>query len=235
MKITVLFFASLKDFSGKSRVEVDYPAENITVQSLQALLGDEFPGMSELLARALVSINGAYALGDDLVPADSEVAFFPPVSGGDGSRVIFTQVTFDPLNLDALVEKITLPTTGAVCMFTGVVRGETRRGEGQITTALEYESYIPMAESKMMQVAEEIIARWSAVEGIVIIQRIGRLKVGTPTVFIACSASHRDTGAFEAARYGIDRLKEIVPIWKKEIGPNGETWIEGEYIPRAGD
>jgi len=54
-------------------------------------------------------------------------------------------------------------------------------------------------------------------------------------VIIACSASHRDTGVFEAARYGIDRLKEIVPIWKKEVGSQGEVWIEGEYVPQEGD
>jgi molybdopterin synthase catalytic subunit len=64
---------------------------------------------------------------------------------------------------------------------------------------------------------------------------VGLLESGTPTVLIACSAPHRDTGVFEAARYGIDRLKEIVPIWKKEIGPHGETWIEGHYIPQEGD
>jgi molybdopterin synthase catalytic subunit len=58
---------------------------------------------------------------------------------------------------------------------------------------------------------------------------------GTPTVLIACTAAHRDTGVFEAARYGIDRLKEIVPIWKKEIGSNGQEWIEGEYIPTPED
>jgi molybdopterin synthase catalytic subunit len=67
------------------------------------------------------------------------------------------------------------------------------------------------------------------------VQRIGRLEAGTPTVMIACSAAHRDTGVFEAARYGIDRLKEIVPIWKKEVGPHGEEWVEGGYIPTRND
>ncbi len=73
------------------------------------------------------------------------------------------------------------------------------------------------------------------VQGIVIIQRIGHLEAGTPTVAIACSAGHRDTGVFEAARYGIDRLKQIVPVWKKEVGPEGEEWIEGEYFPEPGE
>ncbi len=66
-------------------------------------------------------------------------------------------------------------------------------------------------------------ARWPTVEGIAIVQRIGRLYPMTPTVLIACTAAHRDTGVFEAARYGIDRLKEIVPVWKKEVGPHGEA------------
>jgi molybdopterin synthase catalytic subunit len=92
-----------------------------------------------------------------------------------------------------------------------------------------------MAEAKMAQVAEEIRQRWPAVEGIAIVQRVGRLESGTPTVLIACSAAHRDSGVFEAARYGIDRLKEIVPVWKKEIGPQGETWVEGKYHPKPGD
>jgi len=92
-----------------------------------------------------------------------------------------------------------------------------------------------MAETKMKQVAEEIRRRWPSIEGIAIVQRIGRLYPKTPTVLIACTAAHRDTGVFEAARYGIDRLKEIVPIWKKEVGPNGEFWVEGDYIPGAQD
>jgi molybdopterin synthase catalytic subunit len=92
-----------------------------------------------------------------------------------------------------------------------------------------------MAEAKMKQVAEEIRERWPIVEGIAVVQRVGRLYPQTPTVLIACTAAHRDTGVFEAARFGIDRLKEIVPIWKKEVGSKGEYWVEGEYIPGPGE
>lgn len=144
-------------------------------------------------------------------------------------------ITESELDLDDLLAKITLPSTGAAAIFAGMVRGETKRGEAHETAFLEYEAYIPMAEAKMKQVAEEIRERWPVVEGIAIVQRIGKLYPQTPTVLIACTAAHRDTGVFDAARYGIDRLKEIVPIWKKEVGPNGEFWVEGEYIPKPGE
>jgi molybdopterin synthase catalytic subunit len=144
-------------------------------------------------------------------------------------------ITDRPLDLDDLVARITLPTTGAACVFTGLVRGVTTRGDPRQTIYLEYEAYTPMAEARLRQVADEIRARWPSVEGIAIVQRIGRLDPGAPTVLIACTAAHRDTGVFEAARYGIDRLKEIVPVWKKEVGPHGEAWIEGDYIPRKSD
>lgn len=150
-------------------------------------------------------------------------------------RPTYYAITEDLLDLDDLLRRITLPTTGAACLFTGVVRGVTTRGEPRQTLYLEYEAYKVMAEAKMRQVADEIRQLYPAVEGIAIVQRIGRLEAGTPTVLIACSAAHRDTGVFEAARYGIDRLKEIVPVWKKEVGPGGETWVEGDYLPGPQD
>jgi molybdopterin synthase catalytic subunit len=120
-------------------------------------------------------------------------------------------------------------------MFTGLVRESTIRGEPHLTQYLEYEAYRPMAELKMRQIAVEMRQKWPDVEGIAIIQRIGRLYPKTPTVLIICTAAHRDTGVFEAARYGIDRLKDIVPVWKKEIGPEGEFWIEGHTVPKPGE
>jgi molybdopterin synthase catalytic subunit len=144
-------------------------------------------------------------------------------------------VTTDELDLNTLLGQISLPTSGAAAVFTGLVRGVTTRDDPHQTVYLEYEAYKPMAEAKMRQVAEEIRQKWPAVEGIAIVQRLGRLYPRTPTILIACTAAHRDTGIFEAARYGIDRLKEIVPIWKKEVGPNGESWVEGDYLPKLGE
>ena len=144
-------------------------------------------------------------------------------------------ITEEVLDLDALLDSITLPSTGAAAIFTGMVRGVTSRGDAHETVYLEYDAYKPMAEAKMKQVADEIRERWPTIEGIAIVQRIGRLYPRTPTVLIAVTSAHRDTGVFDAARYGIDRLKEIVPVWKKEVGPNGEEWIEGDYIPKPGE
>jgi molybdopterin synthase catalytic subunit len=144
-------------------------------------------------------------------------------------------ITEDEIDLNDLLARVTLDSTGAAAIFTGMVRGVTSRDNPHETVYLEYESYKPMAEAKMNQVAEEIRSRWPTVEGIAIIQRVGRLYPRTPTVLIACTAAHRDTGVFDAARYGIDRLKEIVPVWKKEVSPTGETWIEGDYFPKPGE
>jgi molybdopterin synthase catalytic subunit len=237
MKINVLFFATLKDRAQTNRTDLVL-ADSATVADLKTELGSRFPALTPALPTALVSRNREFAFPEDKLADGDEVALFPPVSGGSVSEpklpTLF-RVTNDALDLDALVASITLPSTGAACLFTGMVRGVTRRGEAHDTTYLEYEAYVPMAEAKMKQVADEIRAQWPGVEGIAIVQRIGRLDPGTPTVLIACSAAHRDTGVFEAARYGIDRLKEIVPIWKKEVGPDAMEWMEGEYVPGERD
>ena len=144
-------------------------------------------------------------------------------------------ITEDEIDLNELLTQITLTSTGAAAIFTGMVRGITKRGDAHETEYLEYEAYVPMAEAKMKQVADEIRAKWPVIEGVAIVQRVGKLYPKTPTVLIACTAAHRDTGVFDAARFGIDRLKEIVPVWKKEVGPNEEEWVEGDYVPKAGE
>jgi MoaE-MoaD fusion protein len=232
MQIKILFFATLKDIAGTNRISITIP-DGSTVRDVKVFLTQQFPRIEAPLSRALVSVNQQYADDNELVPDNAEIAVFPPVSGGGYPTIL--KVVYEPLDLDDLVAGITEETTGAVCIFSGIVRGKTQRGDPHDTVRLEYEAYIPMAEAKMGQVAEEIRERWPSVEGIVIVQRIGELHPGTPTVLIACAASHRDTGVFEAARYGIDRLKEIVPIWKKEVGLDGQTWVEGHYYPQPGD
>lgn len=232
-KQTILLFATLRDRAGSARIEVELE-NDARVSDLKDALGKSHPNLKGYLPNVLVAINQSYAFDDDLIPEGSELALFPPVSGGSDFPT-YVEILDGPIQLDELVAKVTLPTSGAICAFTGVVRGDTKRGDAHLTSALFYEAYVPMAQSKMRLVAEEIRRQWPTIEGIAIVQRIGLLEPGTPTILIACSAGHRDTGVFDAVRYGIDRLKEIVPIWKKEIGPDGENWVEGEYQPQKGD
>jgi molybdopterin synthase catalytic subunit/molybdopterin converting factor small subunit len=233
MNISVLFFATLRDKSGTNRVNLEL-ASPLNVRELKMLLAEKYPALIPYISSVIVSINREFAFDQDMLMDGAEVAIFPAVSGGSGFPTI-VKITEESICLDDLLSQITQETTGAVCIFTGIVRAITSRRESQLTTHLFYEAYIPMAEAKMLQLVDEIRHRWSAVEGILIVQRIGRLPAGAPSVIIACAAAHRDTGVFEAARYGIDRLKEIVPVWKKEIGPHGEEWIEGKYLPGQGD
>ncbi len=245
-EIKVLFFATLRDRAGRRQINLRL-AENANVRDLKIALKDSNADLALALESVLVSIDREYAFDEQIIPDGAEVALFPPVSGGTDRKAPYQAkpivasfptifaITEDVLDLDDLLAWITLPTTGAACVFTGMVRGVTRRSNPHDTIYLEYEAYKPMAEAKMAQVADEIRQRWPSVEGIAIVQRIGRLDPGTPTVLIACSAAHRDTGVFEAARYGIDRLKEIVPVWKKEVSTQGETWVEGEYYPKPGE
>lgn len=232
-RITVLFFAYMREAANNNRIELVVD-DSVKVPDLKRIIASMYPDLESRINHVLVTINQQFAVDNDEIPDGAEIAMFPPVSGGAEERTIY-RITDEVLDLDALLAQITNDTTGAACVFTGMVRGTTTRGQARQTVALEYEAYVPMAEAKMKQVAEEIRRRWPEVEGIAIVQRIGRLEPRTPTVLIACTAAHRDTGVFEAARYGIDRLKEIVPIWKKEIGPDGEIWIEGDYIPHKGD
>ncbi len=235
VKIRLLFFATFRDLTGLRQVEQELP-EGTDVKALRQFLHSQFPALAAHIATALISINHEFAFDEDLLPDQAEVAVFPRVSGGaTASQPTIFSITDQALDLDKLLADITLPSSGAACIFTGIVRGLTSRNNPHQTVFLDYEAYQPMAEAKMKQVAEEIRLRWPSVEGIAIVQRVGRLYPLTPTVVIACTAAHRDTGVFEAARYGIDRLKEIVPVWKKEVGPDGEEWIEGEYTPGQDD
>lgn len=236
-RINVLFFANLRELVGKKEVSVDLP-DGINVKEFKNLIGEIYPSLGPQLATTLIAINKEYSFDEDIIPAGSEVALFPPVSGGRGSnsmRPSFFSIEEGELDLNELVGKITTARTGAACVFTGMVRAVTQRDNPHETEFLEYEAYQEMAVEKIHQVADEIWEKWPSVEGIAIVQRIGHLDAGTPTVVIACSAGHRDSGVFEAARYGIDRLKQIVPIWKKEVSPDGEIWIEGDYYPTPGE
>jgi molybdopterin synthase catalytic subunit len=236
MEINVLLFATLKDAAGTARLPLALPGDQATVADVRRALAARFPGMAAQLEAAVAAVNEEFAFADNAVQPGDSVAFFPPVSGGDDARPEICRLATEPVNHDALIASVTIPETGAVCVFSGMVRGRTARSSAPAhTERLEYEAYEPMAIAKMQQVAAEIRERWPLVQGIAIVQRIGHMNVGENTIVIACSSGHRDEGCFEAARYGIDRLKEIVPVWKKEIGPSGAVWVEGHYVPTMTD
>lgn len=235
--ITVLLFATLRDLAGSGRVTLDAAG---TVADVRAALGEQLPALAPHLAAAVCAVNREFAFPADPVRPGDEVAFFPPVSGGAPWPSV-ARLADAPFSTDALIGEVTRPETGAVCVFSGVVRGRTtaERAAGQGGTAetvyLDYEAYEVMAVAKMGQVIAEIRERFPGVQGVAVVQRVGRLAVGENTIAIACASGHRDEGCFEAARYGIDRLKAIVPVWKRETGPDGATWIEGAYRPTPDD
>lgn len=237
MELSVKLFATLKDRAGRESVSIALP-EPATVQDMLNAIGEQHPALAPALPTALVAVNKDFAFPDTAVTASDEIALFPPVSGGAESfpHAVYFALTPEPLDIDAIHEHISGPDVGAIVSFTGHVRGRTdRQGLPDETLYLEYEAYSGMAEAKMAQIAREIWRQWPKVKGVAIVQRIGRLDVGDVTTFVACAGGHRDEGVFEAARYGIDRLKEIVPVWKKEVGPDQSVWVEGSYRPSEAD
>jgi molybdopterin synthase catalytic subunit len=236
MRVKILLFALLKDLAHTNRFEVTFTDAPVTIAQVRQAVAQAHPQLEKQMQIAIAACNQEFANPTDLVKDGDEVAFFPPVSGGNLHKPLFTRITTDPVNHDELIRFVTTPATGAVVTFSGVVRGTTTRQEGTLQTDhLEYEAYHEMAEAKMKQVAQEIWERWESVQGVAIVQRIGKLEVGENTVVIACSTGHRGDGGFEAARYGIDRLKEIVPVWKKEVQGERSNWVIGDYTPTASD
>ncbi|WP_420629298.1 molybdenum cofactor biosynthesis protein [Candidatus Leptofilum sp.] len=239
MEIQIKLFATLKDKAGNNKITVTV-AEPANVATLLDAVGAAHPALQSSLPIAVVSVNKSFAGLDTAVSANDEVALFPPVSGGSGQDNLphptYFAVTSDELDIPSIHAHLTNPEIGAIVSFTGSVRGHTQRdGLPPETQFLEYEAYSEMAELKMAQIAREIWEKWPLVKGVAIVQRIGRLDIGENTTFVACASGHRDQGVFDAARYGIDRLKEIVPIWKKEVGEDQSVWVEGDYRPTEAD
>jgi len=238
MNLEIKLFATLKDRAGQGSIKIAV-SDNADVGELLRVTADTYPDLAPALPTALVAVNKAYASLDTTLEPGDEVALFPPVSGGvkpSDSYPTYFLVTTDQFDLDQIQEELSQPEIGAIVTFTGYVRGQTNReGLPAATRYLEYEAYEEMALSKMGQIAEEIWKQWPLVRGVAIIQRVGKLDVGQVTTIVACASAHRDQGAFEAARYGIDRLKEIVPVWKREVDDQHKFWVEGDYRPTEAD
>lgn len=223
--VRVRVFAALREALGMTETTVALPPA-ADVQALLAALARQYPHARLAERRFGVAVNRAYApLTTTLIEGD-EVALIPPVSGGSGTYAI----TDRPLSLDAVLQAIIAPDRGGVTFFAGTVRGITRpagRSADEIATDyLEYEAYPEMAEAALARIGAEVQARWPAVSAVHIVHRIGRLEVGDIAVIVAVAAAHRQD-TFDACRYAIDRIKQIAPIWKKEVGPDGASWVEG--------
>ena len=134
-----------------------------------------------------------------------------------------TLLTHDPIDADALTRSVASPRAGAVVLFLGTVRGVT--GD-EVTLALEYDAYAPMAAAQLDRLEADVRGRWPVV-GVALVHRLGRLEVGEVSVAVAVSSPHR-VDAFEAAKYAIDTLKADVPIWKKDVRPAGDAWVHPE-------
>ncbi len=166
--------------------------------------------------------NREYVDLDAPLREGDEVALIPPVSGGAVTRpAADIVVTPEPLSVDAALARVRHEGAGGVCVFVGTVRRESR---GKRVTLLEYEAYPEMARAKMAEIARETEERWGPLR-IAIHHRVGKLEIGEDAVVIAVAAPHRPE-AFAACRFAIDRLKDIVPIWKKEHTDDGAVWLE---------
>ncbi|MGC4192130.1 MAG: molybdenum cofactor biosynthesis protein MoaE [Thermomicrobiales bacterium] len=235
------YFAMMRELLDSSGETLTLPAGS-TAKDAFAVLVEQHPRLAGMERAVMIMVNETYVRGTRVLQDGDELAFIPPVSGGSGGEddpaeiapvglpKLFTVTTdaIDPRTVEALVAG---PDAGAICTFTGTVRDNAR---GQDVTALDYEAYIPAAEKMLSHIGLEILDRWPGVRT-AITHRTGLLQPGEASVVIACASAHR-AEAFAAAEYAIDRIKEIVPIWKKEFYDDGSSWIgsEADYRQEIG-
>ena len=224
MKIKILLFGILKELVGRGAETLDL-ADGTRVRDVLAHYStevDRFKGLAPSLA---IAVNQEYAGWRESLSAGDEVAFLPPVSGGEHVATVedIFQLVREPIRSQELVESIKAPEDGAAVVFDGFVRNNFR---GKRTLYLEYEAYEAMALAKMREIGSQMREKFQ-IHRIIIVHRLGRLEIGETSVWIAVSSAHR-AAAFDACRYAIDTLKRTVPIWKKEYFAGGAVWAEGE-------
>ena len=219
IQVQVLSFGVLKDRFGAATT-VDLP-DGATVARLLDHLRAQ--ASAPALQGIAVSVNAEYATASHVLANGDEVGLLPPVSGGCQS---VTALTREPIDADRLVAAAKHGEDGAVVVFDGIVRNNTR---GRQTLYLDYEAYEGMAEKQIRELAAEACAKF-AVRHVAIVHRLGRLQIGETSVLIVVASAHR-AAAYEASRWLIDTLKKTVPIWKKETFADGAVWADGEPFP----
>lgn len=231
IQVRVLCFGVLKDWFGATAT-VELP-QGASVADLLEHLRAAHAGAPALRGIA-VSVNTEYAAATHILCDNDEVGLLPPVSGGTDEpsqtpeEAIHVALTREPIHAEPLVAAAKRGEDGAVVVFDGIVRNNTR---GRRTLYLDYESYEEMAAKQMQELAAEALTRF-AVRQVTMIHHLGRLVVGETSVLIIVASAHRGA-AFDACRWLIDTLKKTVPIWKRETFGDGAVWADGEPFPAA--
>ena len=229
MRVRVLFFGVLQDITGKSIDSLDLP-DGASVRDLLAHYAAQAPRMKESMGSLAMAVNQKYAGTETKLKAGDEVALLPPVSGGSGEAesggYIRASIVRDPIDTEAVLDRIKHGEDGAAVVFEGVVRNHTR---GRKTRYLDYEAYEPMALQQMEGLAQQALKQFQVRE-VALVHRLGRLEIGETSVLIVVASAHR-AAAFDACRWLIDTLKRTVPIWKKEYFEDGAVWADGEPFP----
>jgi len=233
MRVHVLFFGQLKEIVGVAEEDAEL-SDAARVDDLFERYGRRFPKLTEFRSSIVASVNQEYAAWNAQLSDGDEVAFLPPVSGGQQVAVIgdLFRLVREPIRSAEIVENLKAPEDGAVVTFDGFVRDSFK---GRKTLYLEYEAYESMALAKMREIGAQIRSQFP-IHRLTIVHRLGRLEIGETSVLIAVSSPHR-AAAFDACRFAIDALKRSVPIWKKEFFTGGDAWAEGavpagKAIPR---
>jgi len=227
MTVRVLFFAYLRDVTGTPGIDLALP-DGARVADVHAEVVRRWPDLETQLVRIPVVVDGHVSEPGAVLTDGAELAWLPPVGGGAGeprpAGVVVAALTAEPLDLARLVAEVTAPSCGGIATFLGVVRDED---DGRTVHALEYQAYDRVAQAQLVAVAEEALARWPMAR-IAVVHRTGRLVVGEASVAIVVACPHR-AEAFACCRHLIDRVKEAVPIWKREEAAEGGAarWLPG--------
>lgn len=223
MNINIQLFAGLVELFGTSVLHIAIDQDAVSIEQLRKLITDKYPAAAPQLKTCFFAKNQAYADESDWVTAADELALIPPVSGGQPTLY---EITYDSIDAGQIAAKVNHPNHGASLLFIGTTREMTY---GQRTVLLEYEAYVPMALKTMETIGQEIIDRWPGTLT-AITHRLGKVAIAEASVVIAVSSPHR-ASCYEASRYAIERLKQIVPIWKKEIWEDGSEWKGSQTGP----